>query len=93
MSICLEPLDKAMRHALGTGSLSEDQARDLFRQGEEAVVFALLELTKQLAEAQGKTDPSITPSTPSGMIPTYKKPPAKGRGKKQPGGKPGHPGS
>ena len=29
MSICLEPLDKAMRHALGTGSLSEDQARDL----------------------------------------------------------------
>jgi transposase len=53
----------------------------------------LLDLTKNLAEAQGKTDPSITLSTPSGMIPTYKKPSAKGRGKRRPGGKPGHPGS
>ena len=79
--------------ALRNGLLSEQQARDLFRQGEEAVVFALLNLTKQLAEAQGKTDPSITPSTPSGMIPTYKKPPAKRHGKKRSGGKPGHPGS
>ena len=79
--------------ALRDESLSEKQAREIYRQGEEAVVFALLELTKQLAEAQGKTDPSITPSTPSGMIPTYKKPPAKRRGKKRPGGKHGHPGS
>ena len=79
--------------ALRDASLSEEQARELYRQGEEAVVFALLELTKQLAEAQGKVDPSITPSTPSGMIPTYQKPPAKRRGKRRPGGKPGHPGS
>ncbi len=79
--------------ALRNASLSEQQARDLFRQGEEAVVFALLDLTKQLAEAQGKTDPSITPSTPSGMVPIYKKPPAKRRGKKRPGAKTGHPGS
>ncbi len=79
--------------ALRNASLSEEQARELYRQGEEAVVFALLELTKQLAEAQGKTDPSITPSTPSGMIPTYKKPPTKRHGKKRPGGKHGHPGS
>ena len=79
--------------ALRDASLSEEQARDLFRQGEEAVVFALLDLTKQLAESQGKTDPSITPSTPSGMVPIYKKPPAKGRGRKRSGGKPGHPGS
>ena len=93
MSTCLKPLDKATRHALDTGSLSEDEALEIYRQGPEAVVFALLDLTKQLAEAQGKTDPSIMPSTPSGMIPTYKKPPAKGRGKKRPGGKPGHPGS
>jgi len=79
--------------ALRDASLSEEQARELYRQGEEAVVFVLLELTKRLAEAEGKTDPSITPSTPSGMIPTYKKPPAKRRGKKRPGGKPGHPGA
>lgn len=79
--------------ALLSASLNEEQARELYRQGEEAVVFALLELTKRLAEAQGKADPSVTPSTPSGMIPTYKKPPAKGRGKKRPGGKAGHPGS
>ncbi|MCH8839605.1 MAG: IS66 family transposase [Planctomycetes bacterium] len=79
--------------ALCDASLSEEQAEAIYEQGKDAVIFALLELTKQLAEAQGKTDPSITPSTPSSMIPTYKKPPAKRRGKKRPGGKPGHPGS
>jgi transposase len=85
----LEALDKATREALGTGSLSEKQALKIYRQGPEAVVFALLELTKQLAEARG---PRITPSTPSGMVPVYEKPPAKRR-KKSPGAKPGHPGS
>jgi len=79
--------------ALCNASLSEEQAEAIYEQGKEAVIFALLTVPKQLAEAQGKTDPSITPSTPSGMIPIYKKPPAKGRGKKRPGGKPGHPGS
>jgi len=79
--------------ALRDAALSEEQAEAIYEQGKEAVVFVLLELTKQLAEAQGKTDPSITPSTPSGMIPTYKKPPAGRRGKKRPCGKPGHPGS
>jgi transposase len=47
-------------------------------------------LTKQLAEAQGKSDSS--PATPSGMIPVYEKPPAKKRGKR-PGAKPGHSGA
>jgi len=93
MSTCLEPLNKATRHASDTSLLSEEQAEAIYEQGKEAVVFALLALTKKLAEAQGKMDPSITPSTPSGMIPTYKKPPAKGRGKKRPGAKTGHPGS
>ena len=86
-------IPNAVIAALHNASLSEEQARELYRQGEEAVVFALLELAKRLAEAQGKADPSITPSTPSGMIPTYQKPTAKRRGKKRPGGKPGHPGS
>ena len=52
--------------ALHQASLTEEQARELYQQGEEAVVFALLELTKQLAEARS---PSVTPSTPSGMVP------------------------
>jgi transposase len=65
------------------------QAKAIFLQGEEAVVFALLDLAKQLAEARS---PSVNPATPSGMIPTYQKPPAKGR-KKSPGAKPGHQGS
>jgi transposase len=76
---------QALRHA----TLSEEQARLLFRQGEEAVVFALLELTKQLAEARS---PSVTPSTPSGMIPTYQKR-AKSKRGKTPGAKKGHRGA
>ena len=88
MSTCTE-LDKSTRNALRQASLTEEQAALIYEQGKEAVVFALLELTKQLAEARA---PSVTPSTPSGMIPTYQKPPAKKRGKK-PGAKPGHRGS
>lgn len=75
--------------ALQQATLTEEQARQLFRQGEEAVVFALLELTKQLAEARS---PSVTPSTPSGMVPVYHKP-AKSKRGKTPGAKKGHPGT
>ncbi len=85
----MELLDKATRDALDIGSLSEEQALEIYHQGPEAVIFALLELTKQLAEVRG---PQTTPSTPSGMIPVYEKPPAKPR-KKQPGAKKGHTGS
>ena len=70
-------------------TLSEDQAEAIFEQGRDAVVFALLELSKQLAEARG---PQATPSTPSGMIPVYEKPTTKSR-KKRPGAKTGHPSS
>lgn len=83
-------LDRATQQSLLAASLSEAQARELFRQGEEAVVFALLALTKQLAEAQGKS--SSNPATPSGMIPVYEKPSAR-RGKRRPGAKQGHPGA
>jgi len=86
-------IPEALVAALQSASLSEEQAVAIYSQGKEAVVFALLELTKRLAELQGKSDPSVTPSTPSGMIPTYKKPAAKSRGKKRPGAKRAHPGS
>src|SRR5512142_1289498 len=38
-------------------ALTEGQAREIFRQGEEAVVFALLSLAKQLAEQQPSAAP------------------------------------
>lgn len=78
--------------SIGAG-LTREQAEAIFAQGREAVVFALLELGQRLAEAEGKRNPSTTPSTPSGMVPVYEKPASKGRGRKRPGAKPGHPGS
>ena len=89
MSPC-DQLDQPTQHALLAASLSEAQAVAIYEQGREAVVFALLTLTKRLAEAQGK---SASLSTPSGMIPTYEKPPARRRGQKRPGAKNGHPGA
>ncbi len=75
--------------------LTEEQARAIYAQGEEAVVFALLALAKKLAEQQATAAATSheTPSTPSGMKPPYQKPSASARGKKKPGRKPGHPGS
>jgi transposase len=69
--------------------LTEDQAREIYRQGEAAVIFALLQQAKMLAEQQSA---AALPSTPSGMKPPYEKPTAKGR-RKRPGRKKGHPGS
>jgi len=79
---------------LTAGLLSEEQARDIFALGEEAVVFVLLEMAKQLAEQRVKTaaESHQTPATPSGMKPPYQKPPPKSR-KRRPGAKRGHPGS
>ena len=85
----MEVVPDSTLEVLQRTALSEDQAEAIFAQGRDAVVFALLELSKQLAEARG---PQATPSTPSGMIPVYEKPTAKSR-KKQPGAKDGHPGS
>ena len=76
--------------ALRQATLTEEPSRELYKQGEEAIVFALLELTKQLAQAR---PPSVTPSTPSGMVPVYKKATKKGKRGKKPGAKKGHPGS
>jgi transposase len=78
--------------SIGSG-LTREQAAAIFAQGEEAVVFVLLEFAQRLAEAEGKRNPSTTPSTPSGMVPPYEKPTIKPRGKKRPGARKGHPGS
>ena len=47
MTATAEPL---MIEPIGV-SLTEQQARDIFRQGEEAVVFALLQQARMLAQA------------------------------------------
>lgn len=91
MQATAEPIRVA---GLGAG-LTEEQAREIYRQGEEAVVFALLQQAKLLAEAQanGSAVPhTISPSTPSGMRPVYTRPPGSRR-KKRPGRKNGHPGA
>jgi transposase len=73
-------------------ALTEQQAREIYRQGEEAVVFSLLTLAQIVADSQPSATPVVTPTTPSAMIPPYLKPKADGR-QKRPGRKPGHPGS
>lgn len=69
--------------------LTEKEARDLFAQGEEAVIWALLQLA---ALAQANSKPS--PSAPSSQIPPYLKANTAKQGqKKKPGAQPGHNGS
>jgi transposase len=94
METCTRVLPEGVLDVLRRGALSEEQAAKIFDQGREAVVFALLELTKQLAEQRAKTaaESHQTPATPSGMKPPYRKPPGKAR-KKRPGARQGHPGS
>jgi len=86
-------LPKRLLDALERGVLSEAQARAICARGQEAVVFALLLLTEQLAEQPAKpaAESHQTPATSSDMKPPYQKPPAKSR-KKPPGAKPGHAG-
>jgi transposase len=73
-------------------ALTEQQAREIYRQGEEAVVFALLTLAQRAAEPNPSPTPAVTPTTPSAMIPPYLKPKPPGR-RKRPGREAGHPGS
>ncbi|MBV8316389.1 MAG: IS66 family transposase zinc-finger binding domain-containing protein, partial [Planctomycetaceae bacterium] len=73
-------------------ALTEEQAREIFRQGEEAVVFALLSLAQQLADQPPSAAPAVTPTTPSSMVPSFLKP-AADRRRKRPGRKAGHPGA
>ena len=72
-------------------ALTELQAREIYRQGEEAVVFALLSLAQKLTEPHTSSTPAVTPTTPSAMIPVFLKPKANGR-RKRPGREEGHPG-
>jgi transposase len=86
-----DTLDTASLQALLGPQLTAEQAALIFQQGQEAVVFALLTLAKQLAETQPGAPATPDPSAPSGQTPPYQKPTAKGRAKPK-GARPGHPG-
>src|SRR3990172_3985528 len=66
---------------------SEESIRRLWETDPEIAVFVMLELLRRVRSAS-----SLSPATPSGMIPVYQKPAAKGR-KKKPGRKDGHKGA
>src|SRR5512135_2611773 len=88
---CTETLDPASLEALLGPQLTAEQAALIFQQGQEAVVFALLTLAKQLAEKPSIAATTPDPSMPSGQTPPDAKPAGKGRAKAK-GAKPGHPG-
>ena len=80
---------------LGCG-LTKQQAEQIYEQGKEAVVFALLQLAKMAAE-QSPTNLAKAiaddPSTPSSQKPVFVKPNEDRKRRKEPGRKKGHIGS
>jgi len=86
-----DTLDTAFLQALLGPQLTAEQAALIFQQGQEAVVFALLTLAKQLAEKPTAAPGTPDPSAPSGQTPPYQKPAGRGRAKPR-GARPGHPG-
>jgi transposase len=80
--------------ALFCGTLTEAQATELAAKGPQVVQLALLAANARFAELQ-PVQPALvspSPSTPSGMVPVYEKPPTRQR-RKKPGAKAGHPGA
>ena len=88
--------------ALQNGTFDEAAAQQLYQLGPHAVTLALLAAARRIAEqdaqlarlaGQGLAAGGVSPSTPSGMRPVYTKPnAARGRRRKRPGAKAGHPG-
>jgi transposase len=73
--------------------MSEEDIRQLYRKGEDAVVAFVMDLLRQLNRAKEQDKRVIPdPATPSAMRPVYSKPARKGA-KRKPGRKSGHPGA
>lgn len=68
--------------------MTREDVERIIALGTEATIFVMLALSAQLT---GQQSAAPAPSTPSGMVPVYKKPPTPRR-RKKPGAKPGHPG-
>ena len=76
--------------------LTEQQAEQIYEQGKEAVIFALLQFAKIAAEPKLNNLPvaiAADPSTPSAQKPVFAKPSSKSTRHKRPGRKKGHKGS
>jgi len=90
--------------ALQRGEFDEAAARRLYTLGPDAVTLALLAAARRIAEqdarltlleAQARTPVGVSPSMPSGQRPLYTKPnvaAGRGRRRKRPGARDGHPG-
>jgi transposase len=89
--------------ALQSGCFDEAAARRLYTLGPDAVTLALLAAAGRIAEQDARlalleartSAAGVSPATPSGMIPVYTKPNAttpRGRRRKRPGARDGHPG-
>lgn len=72
--------------------LTAEEAKAIFAQGEEAVVFALLQMAAEWRKALGQCASVSSPATPSGMKPIHQKPNTPRR-RKKPGRRAGHEGS
>jgi transposase len=70
--------------------MTRDEAKALLALPRDQAIHAILVLAEK-AEKYDQIVGGVSPTTPSGMTPTYLKPPPKGR-KKLPGRKKGHPG-
>jgi len=69
--------------------LTKAEAQEVVHQGDEAIVFKLLELSKEIQELRSKLGVQDSSSTPSGQIPVYQKP-STSKSRKKPGRKKGH---
>jgi hypothetical protein len=74
-----DTLDQAALQAVLGPHLTAEQAAMIFRQGEAAVVFALLTLAQRLAQRPPTPSSAPDPSAPSGQTPPYVKPTARER--------------
>lgn len=89
MAAGMESLERTdLERVLGP-QLTVEQAAEIFEQGREAVIFALMAQAKLLAE-RAAAAAHQDPSCPSGQTPPYAKPNRSGRQKVR-GGRPGHP--
>lgn len=79
------------------GAVTKEEAIAIYNRGQEEAVFFILEQSKRIKELEEeiiliRSKEAELPSTPSGMIPIYKKPCVKRERGKRPGQKDGHKG-
>ena len=73
-----------------SGTLTEEEALEIYDQGKDAVVWALLSLQKRVDElSRVNATGEAMPSSPSSTIPPYLKPQSKRKAKRS-GARPGH---